>query len=589
MRSPTRLREVYIDAVRENFSLAGIVFLLRVVAGALVPLEAWALGSLLAAGVAGDRSGAVTAAVLAAACNVGSSALNHPSGRFELRLRQRVNLAHHLAMARSSFNAETSAFLDDAEIRDRLTAARAATGSLGGLLGQAVDAVQIAVTLTVSTVILARISPPLLLVIVVAVPATLLNAAAARVRHEAADVAARSHRQSDRLLTLSTDQRAAPELAVNGTRALLQQEARRSLRASGRVLAAAEIRATVFSAVGWVIFAAGTIGVVLVLATGAASGAVGVGAVATVMFLVIRLNEDVAEMTNAVSALHRSNLSARRVLALHASNVAGSTQPKPSGTVTVDRSTRAEDELAPVVLSLNDASFHYPNRRDAGVFDVNLEVHAGETLAIVGENGSGKSTLVKMLCGLVPLTSGERHVSASRDTVAAVFQDFARFEFTVYDTVGGAAGVPPDAIRRALELSRAIELVNQLPDGARTLLGRRWTGGTDLSLGQWQRLAVARAYAQPDPVLFVMDEPSSGLDTATEAELFAQFAEVTRSGFIQRYASVLVTHRLGSVGVADRILVLDRGHIVEQGTHAELLEAGGVYADLYELQKRGYR
>ena len=241
---------------------------------------------------------------------------------------------------------------------------------------------------------------------------------------------------------------------------------------------------------------------------------------------------------------------------------------------------------------------------------VDLHLAPGERVALVGENGSGKSTLAKILLGLYPPTAG-RVLADGRDygeidpesltgAVSAAFQDYHRFEFTLGQSIGigattAAAERPahdlwprwlqpdPAVVADAALRSGAEELARRLPDGYETPVGHVLDGGQGLSGGEWQRVAIARAFTR-DPELLVLDEPAASLDAVAEAELYRQFAEL-----LEGRTALLISHRLGSARMADRILVLRQGRIVEEGRHEELLAASGVYSAMWEEQASWYR
>ena len=231
-------------------------------------------------------------------------------------------------------------------------------------------------------------------------------------------------------------------------------------------------------------------------------------------------------------------------------------------------------------------------------------------MALVGENGSGKSTLARILLGLYPPTGGriladgldysEIDPESLAGSVSAAFQDYFRFEFTLGQSIGIAApAAPPEkpdhdlwprwlhpdpaVVADAARRSGAEELAQRLPGGYDTPVGHVLDGGQGLSGGEWQRVAVARAFTR-DPELLILDEPAAALDAAAEAELYRQFAEL-----LEGRTALLISHRLGSARMADRILVLQQGRIVEQGRHDELVAAQGVYAGMWEEQASWYR
>jgi ATP-binding cassette subfamily B protein len=255
--------------------------------------------------------------------------------------------------------------------------------------------------------------------------------------------------------------------------------------------------------------------------------------------------------------------------------------------------TRSAAKRGAAEIRIRDLRFAYPSRRER-VFDgLDLIIPAGQSIAVVGVNGAGKSTLIKLLCGLYRPDSGGVLVDgvdpatdpAARERVAVIFQEFTRYHLPLRHNVaigarGGVAG-DHEVIRRALHDAGAEDVVARLPDGWDTVLSGEYDGGTDLSGGQWQRIALARALASVagGAGVLVLDEPTAALDVRAEAELFDRFLDVTRG-----VTTLLVSHRLSSVRHADRIVVIDEGRIVEDGSHAELLATGGRYAAMFTLQ-----
>jgi ATP-binding cassette subfamily B protein len=256
---------------------------------------------------------------------------------------------------------------------------------------------------------------------------------------------------------------------------------------------------------------------------------------------------------------------------------------------------RVAPAAQPEVIEAHGLGFVYPNAVKPALKGVDFQVARGEVVALVGENGSGKSTLVKVLSGLYLPSSGSvswdgvpvRDLDRRQlfDRISVVSQDFVQWPFTARMNVAiGRPGVTDETrLEDAAKTAGATAVVDGLPDGWDALLAREFWGGTNLSGGQWQRIALARAWYRDAPVLIV-DEPTAALDPAAEIEVFNRIIELAAHG----RAVVLVTHRLASVARADRICVLDGGEIVEEGSHAELIRRQGRYASMYLLQAAQY-
>jgi ATP-binding cassette subfamily B protein len=239
-------------------------------------------------------------------------------------------------------------------------------------------------------------------------------------------------------------------------------------------------------------------------------------------------------------------------------------------------------------VALRDVTFRYPGQDRAAVAGVDIEIGAGEVVALVGENGSGKTTLAKIVAGLYDPDTGARRWDGTdlapadvRASVTVIFQDFVRYQMTVREniTISGD-GASPEAAADAAGLRQTLAT---LPAGMDTMLGRDLDEGVDISGGQWQRVALARALHRDTP-LIVLDEPAAALDPRAEHELFTN-VRATLGG----RAALLISHRFSSTRMADRIYVMADGRVVECGTHDELMASAGQYAELYRLQSAAYR
>ncbi len=251
-----------------------------------------------------------------------------------------------------------------------------------------------------------------------------------------------------------------------------------------------------------------------------------------------------------------------------------------------------------------NVSFKYPGTEKYAIQDLSFTLDAGEKIALVGENGAGKTTLVKLLARLYDPSEGQIYIddinlkdielSSLRRNIGIIFQDFIRLHFTARDniSIGNIDVIDPEGelseeqeqrITEAAEKSLASEVIAELPGGLDQMLGRRFEDGIDLSGGQWQKIALARAYMR-DAQLLILDEPTSALDARAEHQVFERFTDL-----MQGKSAVIISHRFSTVRVADRILFLENGKLVEEGSHDRLIELDGRYAELYALQAKGYQ
>jgi ATP-binding cassette subfamily B protein len=247
-------------------------------------------------------------------------------------------------------------------------------------------------------------------------------------------------------------------------------------------------------------------------------------------------------------------------------------------------------------FEFRNVGFAYPGSNRMVVENINFLLETKEKIALIGENGAGKTTLVKLLARLYDPTEGqilldgvdlrEYDVEDLRKEIGVIFQDYMRYELLAKENIGfGKIEDLADSsrIEMAAQKSMAFQVIGKLPNGYDQMIGRRFDGGVDLSGGEWQKFALARAYMR-DAQLLILDEPTATLDARAEYEVFHRFAELTKGKM-----AVLISHRFSTVRMADRILVLQNGRIREQGTHHHLVALGGQYAELFELQAAGYR
>jgi ATP-binding cassette subfamily B protein len=247
-------------------------------------------------------------------------------------------------------------------------------------------------------------------------------------------------------------------------------------------------------------------------------------------------------------------------------------------------------------FEFQNVSFQYPGTERLILNQLNLHVAPGERIALIGQNGQGKTTIVKLMTRLYDPTGGrilldgvdlrEYQLEDLCSQTGVIFQDFMRYEMTARENIAvGRIEYLTDSkrIEEAAQKSLADGVIEHLADGYEQMLGRRFEGGVDLSGGEWQKLALARAYLR-DAQILILDEPTAALDARAEFEVFQRFNELTTGKM-----ALFISHRFSTVRMAERIIVLENGFISEEGSHDQLMARGGIYAEMFELQAASYR
>jgi ATP-binding cassette subfamily B protein len=570
------------------------VSLVLIMLGALAaPLMALALKWLTNAAVAGDGATAALAGVVAAACVIGVLTLGHFAhiAYFELSEINTLDTERRLIdLANGSAGIEHQ---ERAEFADRIAVLEQELQQIQNGFYAVLSLSSLAMAIALTGILLAMVNPVLLLLPLVAFPPLMTGRRAQLILDRAREETAADTRLAMHFFRLATSAGPAKELRVFR----LQDEVRRRHRElwerTTRRLWRAQLQAMVLRAAGQLVFAAGYVAGVLLVVNDAIAGQRSVGDVVLAITLAAQVNQQVAA---AVQLLH----DLQRIARAHARfewlegylaerEPAGAGEPIPSH---LRRGIR-----------FDDVTFRYPGTDRTVLQNVNLVFPAGSTVAIVGENGAGKSTLVKLLCRFYEPTSGRISIDGAdldripledwRKRIASGFQDFARFEFVARRTVG-VGDLPladeEPAVMAALDRARAGDVVGRLEQGLSTQLGKSYTDGTELSGGQWQKLALGRAMMRELPLLLVLDEPTSALDAEAEHQLFERYAEgARRVGKAAGGITVLVSHRFSTVRMADLIVVVADGKVVEAGPHSRLMRNNSLYAELYALQAKAYK
>lgn len=551
------------------------------------------VGRGLVDAVAGsDRTSALTwigAGGIASAAYLGLAI-----GRFalDMRLRERLSLEVDQRLIDICARIPTIEHFERPEYADRIELLRTQRQSLMSGVPALAYSLSAVAELFITLGLLIWIHPGTLVAVVLGLPAVWLGL---RTQHRVEKVyeeTAEDERRALHLYDLATGEAGAKELRVFGLGGELERRYVGLWRSVERRRTRASAIAAVQRAAGFTLFMVGFLGAVAIVARAAVSGHATPGDLYLALVLTARLTgqlQSAASMAVWFATVLRGAARFLWILDYGAE---------------VDAAVEC-DAAAPARLMdgirLQAVSFRY-GEDDPALGDVDLHLPAGSTVALVGDNGAGKTTLVKLLCGLYRPTGGRILVdgidisrippSQWRRQISAGFQDHAKLELLAREAVG-VGDLPrlddEAAAETALDRAGASDLLQALPDGWATPLGAS-LDGTDLSGGQWQKLALGRAMMRDRPLLLVLDEPTSSLDADTEHALFERYAVAARQAARTTGAiTLLVSHRFSTVRLADLIVVLERGRVTEAGTHAELLARPGTYAELYRLQAAAYR
>jgi ATP-binding cassette subfamily B protein len=533
--------------------------------------------------------------VIATALGIGATAtatwfLATVSTRVQRRFRDKVTIALESHVARLQAEIATVAHQERPDYLDRLSVLRNQIFVLDHMYMSLFSTCGWILRLIIVIALLMSIHPALVVLALFALPTVYTSSWRPAVERAAEQSRASASRLAQHLFRTATTAPPGKEVRVTGIGPRLVADRRQAWEWWYGPVASARWTSALWHALAWTVFGAGYVGAIVFVSAWLKASP---GDVLLVLAAGGRLSAYIGATVGEIGFLRGIWLDGSRRLAwledYAASVVASADQPAPSQ---IGEGIRFEG-----------VSFAYPGTERLVLDSVNLELPAGKVVAVVGENGAGKTTLVKLLCKLYEPTAGRILVDGApldrmrapewRARLAGAFQDFFRFELPAKHSVGlGDVARMDDAaaVEAAVSRAGAEDVVARLPNGLATQLGPTWPGGVEVSFGQWQKLALARGFMRPEPLLLVLDEPTAALDAETEHALFERYASAAHaSGNRQGGITILVSHRFSTVRMADLIVVLDGARVAQVGTHEALMAKSGPYAELYGIQEAAYR
>jgi ATP-binding cassette, subfamily B, bacterial len=475
---------------------------------------------------------------------------------------------------------------------DQLALVRSGGPSLMRAVFTLTRTASLGISLVSSLWLLGAVHPLLLLTPLCAIPTAVLVPRSERYVDRAKGVAAERQRAATQLHQLFLTPTSAMELRVFGAADRIDRRSDQLWREVSDVQLRGAVRSALLASVGWLALTAGYVAALLFTANLAIEGRATVGDIVLVSQLALLIRGNVAQTADAARQASAALRTADRFLwleDLHAAQLADY-----SGDIEAPARLTGG-------LTLRQVSFTYPGTDAPVLRDLDLHIEAGRTVAIVGDNGAGKTTLVKLLTGMYRPTTGavlvdgvdlaDLDIDSWRRRLSGAFQDFLRLESTARTIVG--IGDPPaleDTVRieRAIALGGASSIVERLPHGLDTHVGKTYADGAELSGGQWQRVAISRSMMPEAPLCLILDEPTAALDPEAEQLIFDSYRRTAREIGERGAVTILISHRFSSVRMADVIVVLEGGAIVEHGTHDELMAADDHYARMYRQQADAY-
>ena len=578
--------------------------LLRLVRG-LVPIATLWVAKLIIDGVVeSQRSGGSVRAVLPLVLIelgivVGGELLSRASMLVDGQLADLFTIRTSVLLMQHAATLDLAQF-EDPTFYDHLERARRQTSGRLSLLGSLWGIGESLITLATLAAVLVAFNPWLMLLLVVTIlPRFWSESHFAARQYSLMFGWTPRRRELDYLRYAGASDETAKEVQLFGLAPWLIDRFRRLSERYYRENRALAVRRSLVGSAMSLLGTAGYYVAYIVIITQAVAGAITIGTLTFLAASFVRGRDLIQALLSSVTSIHEESLYLRDLFLFFEM-----------------RPTIADRDGAPVVptpirqgFTFEDVGFRYPGSDRWAVRHLSFTLRPGERVALVGENGAGKTTLTKLLARLYDPGEGrilldgvdlrEYDVASLRRAIGVIFQDFVRYDLRFDENIGvgeiaetreylerdpvAGDGQVPAAMVTAAEKSLASTLLPRLPNGWRQILGRRFHDGIDLSGGEWQKVALARAYMREAQVM-ILDEPTAALDARAEAEVFQRFA-----GLMAGRSAIIISHRFSTVRMADRILVLRNGELIEDGTHEALVREGGLYAELFTLQAAGYR